>query len=241
MKVETMTRIPQDGSGEMFDGIASRYDLLNRLMSLGIDQRWRRRTVQALALRDGVRVLDLATGTADLALLIARSTPASLVVGVDPSLEMRRLAREKIRAAGLQDQIELRDGRAERLAFENASFDAVCMAFGIRNVPDRRRALAEILRVLRPGGTAALLELTEPQSGLLWPLAWLHVHTVVPLVGAVLSGPTEYRYLQRSIAAFPSPTDFVQTMADAGFAETTAHRLTAGACHLFLGKRGPAA
>ncbi|MBN1609742.1 MAG: bifunctional demethylmenaquinone methyltransferase/2-methoxy-6-polyprenyl-1,4-benzoquinol methylase UbiE [Polyangiaceae bacterium] len=240
MNVETMARLAQDGSGEMFDAIASRYDLLNRLMSLGNDRRWRLRTVQALALRGRVRVLDLATGTADLALLVARSLRQASVIAVDPSREMRRIARRKISAAGLDDRIELLDGRAEELPFEDTSFDAVCMAFGIRNVPDRPRALSEILRVLRPGGTAALLELTEPNGGWLLPFVWLHVHAVVPLLGAALSGSREYRYLQRSIAAFPRPSEFARMMTAAGFAATTAESLTAGACHLFVGRRGPA-
>jgi demethylmenaquinone methyltransferase/2-methoxy-6-polyprenyl-1,4-benzoquinol methylase len=152
---------------------------------------------------------------------------------------MRRIARRKISDAGLDDRIELVDGRAERLPFEDASFDAVCMGFGIRNVPDRSDALSEIHRVLRPGATAALLELTEPDSGWLWPFAWLHVHAVVPWLGALLSGAREYRYLQRSIAAFPRPCEFVRMMAAAGFTATTAESLTAGACHLFIGRRGP--
>jgi demethylmenaquinone methyltransferase / 2-methoxy-6-polyprenyl-1,4-benzoquinol methylase len=239
MNIETLARLDLEGSGEMFDAIASRYDLLNRLMSLGNDQRWRRRTVQVLALRDHARVLDLATGTADLALLVAGSKRDASVVAVDPSQEMRRMARRKIRDAGLDDQIEVIDGRAEQLPFEDASFDAVCMAFGIRNVPNRGRALSEIHRVLRPEGIAALLELTEPRHGWLSALAWLHVHTIVPLLGASLSGAREYRYLQRSIAAFPTPSAFVQMMNAAGFTSTTAQRLTAGVCHLFVGRRGP--
>ena len=239
MNVDTTAQLAPDGSGEMFDAIALRYDLLNRLMSLGNDQRWRHRTVHALGLRGRVRVLDLATGTADLALLVARSARQSTVAAVDPSQQMRRIARRKISAAGLDDRIEIVDGRAEALPFEDASFDAVCMAFGIRNVPDRIRALSEIHRVLRPGATAALLELTEPGRGWLLPLAWLHVHAVVPLLGAVLSSSREYRYLQRSIAAFPKPPAFVRMMSEAGFTGTTAESLTAGACHLFVGRRGP--
>jgi demethylmenaquinone methyltransferase/2-methoxy-6-polyprenyl-1,4-benzoquinol methylase len=239
MNVDGTAPLAQDGSGEMFDAIARRYDLLNRLMSLGHDQRWRLRTVDALALRGRARVLDLATGTADLALLLARLVPQATVMAVDPSHEMRRVARRKISEAGLDDRIELVDGRAEELPVEDASFDAVCMAFGIRNVPNRSRALSEIHRVLRPGGTAALLELTEPDGRWLRPLAWLHVHAVVPWLGALLSGAREYRYLQRSIAAFPKPAAFVQMMIAAGFTGATAERLTAGACTLFVGRRGP--
>jgi demethylmenaquinone methyltransferase / 2-methoxy-6-polyprenyl-1,4-benzoquinol methylase len=237
MNVETMARLAQEGSGEMFDAVASRYDVLNRLMSLGNDQRWRLHTVRALGLSGRVRVLDLAAGTADLALLVARSVQGASVVALDPSREMRRIARRKINQAGLADRIELVDGRAEQLPFEDGSFDGVSMAFGIRNVRDRTRALSEIHRVLRPGATAALLELTEPDCGWLLPFAWLHVHLVVPLLGAALARSREYRYLQRSIAAFPKPSEFVRMMTAAGLTAATAESLTAGACHLFVGRR----
>jgi demethylmenaquinone methyltransferase / 2-methoxy-6-polyprenyl-1,4-benzoquinol methylase len=220
----------------MFDAIAPRYDLLNRLLSLGIDQRWRRQLVQQLALRPDARVLDHATGTGDLALLIARSSPSVRVVGMDPSTEMLRVARTKVAASGLQDRISLQQGDAENLAgVESASFDAVSMAFGIRNVPDRARALREMARVTRPGGRIAILELSEPQGGFLGPLARLHVHRVVPWVGGLLSGSREYQYLQRSIAAFPLPAAFARLMEGSGMRVEHLEALTFGVCHLYVG------
>jgi demethylmenaquinone methyltransferase/2-methoxy-6-polyprenyl-1,4-benzoquinol methylase len=230
---------PRGGSGEMFDAIAPRYDLLNRVLSLGIDQRWRRELVRQLELSADARVLDHATGTADLALLIARSGPGIRVLGLDPSTEMLRVGQAKVDAAGLAKRVELRRGDAERLDdLASASFDAVSMAFGIRNVPDRPRALAELCRVTRPGGRVAILELSEPR-GLLGPLARWHVHRVVPWLGALLSGAKEYNYLQRSIAAFPPPEEFGRVMAQSGLRVLSIQPLTFGVCHLYVGTPAP--
>ncbi|HWP07025.1 MAG TPA: bifunctional demethylmenaquinone methyltransferase/2-methoxy-6-polyprenyl-1,4-benzoquinol methylase UbiE [Polyangiaceae bacterium] len=225
------------GSGQMFDGIAARYDFVNRVISLGIDQSWRRRTVQALALGPGACVLDLATGTGDLALLVASAEPTARVVGLDPSEKMLEIARQKVEKAGLLARIDLVQGDAETLPFADASFDGVCIAFGIRNVPDRDRALREMARVVRPGGHVAILELSEPRGGILAPLARFHVHTVVPYVGALLSGAPEYRYLQRSIAAFPPADEFATRMQQAGFGVEPPQALTFGVCHLYVGTR----
>jgi len=225
------------GSGQMFDGIAARYDFVNRVISLGIDQSWRRRTVRSLALAEGARVLDLATGTGDLALLIARATPNSRVVGLDPSGKMLDIAREKVAAAGLDERVELVTGDAEELPFADATFDGVSIAFGIRNVPDRARALAEMARVTKPGGRVAVLELSEPHGGILGPLARFHVHTLVPWVGALLSGAQEYRYLQKSIAAFPPAAEFAAMMERAGLRMLVTEPLTFGVCHLYVGER----
>jgi len=229
------------GSGQMFDGIAARYDLVNRVISLGIDQSWRRRTVRALALQPGARVLDLATGTADLALLVAESEPTSRVVGLDPSAKMLEIGRTKVERLGLLGRIELVVGDAEALPFPDATFDGVCIAFGIRNVPDRDRALAEMARVVKPGGRIAILELSEPRKGILGPLARFHVHTVVPYVGALLSGAPEYRYLQRSIAAFPPAAEFAERMRHVGLSVREPEALTFGVCHLYVGERGQSA
>lgn len=219
----------------MFDAIAPRYDLLNRILSLGIDQRWRRRLVRALELRAGGRVLDHATGTADLALLIARSEMVQ-VVGVDPSVEMLRIGREKVAAAGLAERVTLQRGDAEDLGdFADGCFDAVSMAFGIRNVPDRAKALRELARVTRPGGKVAILELSEPRGGAFASVARWHVHSVVPWVGGLLSGSREYRYLQRSIAAFPPPEEFRALMEASGLRVERVDPLTFGVCHLYVG------
>jgi demethylmenaquinone methyltransferase / 2-methoxy-6-polyprenyl-1,4-benzoquinol methylase len=231
---------PRGGSGEMFDAIARRYDLLNRLLSLGIDQRWRRELVRRLQLGPEARVLDHATGTADLALRIARSGPKIRVLGLDPSQAMLEIGRAKVSAAGLEQRVELRRGDAEHLdGLENASFDAVSIAFGIRNVPDRARALAEFARVTRPGGRIAILELSEPRTRVIGPLARWHVHSVVPWLGGLLSGAREYRYLQRSISAFPAPEDFARLMEQSGISVQLVQPLTFGVCHLYVGTPAP--
>jgi demethylmenaquinone methyltransferase/2-methoxy-6-polyprenyl-1,4-benzoquinol methylase len=226
----------REGSGAMFDAIARRYDLLNRLISLGIDQSWRRQTVAALELRPGARILDLATGTADLAILVARTEPGASVVGLDPSQGMLGVGREKLERGGLSERIELISGDAEQLPFEDRSFDGICMAFGIRNVPDRDRALREMARVTRPGARVAILELSEPRGGLLGPLARFHIHTVVPTLGRLLSGQREYHYLQRSIAAFPPAEAFTARIQAAGLEPLETRPLTFGVCHLYVAK-----
>lgn len=226
-----------DGSGAMFDGIAPRYDLLNRLISFGLDRGWRRALLDSLG--TPCRVLDVATGTGDVALALAHRHPQAAVVGLDPSVGMLEVARRKVAAAGLGERIELVEGDAQAMDFPGASFDACCIAFGIRNVPDRAAALAEMTRVLRPGGVLAVLELSEPQGGAMAALARFHVHQVVPRVGALLSGADAYRYLRRSIAAFPPADAFVAMLGEAGLEQARARRLSFGTAHLFTARRPP--
>ncbi len=229
---------PAAGSGRMFDAIAARYDCLNRLISLGTDRSWRRAAVRALAPPKGACVLDLATGTGDLAIAVAQRYPTTRLLGVDPSRGMLAVGRDKIARLGLQDRIDLVEGDACELTFADGSFDAACMAFGIRNVPERARALREIRRVLRPGARFVVLELSEPRDGLLAPIARFHVHRVVPWVGATLSGAPEYRHLERSIAAFPTAVGFAEELAAAGFLVTAVARLGFGAVQLHVGVAG---
>ncbi|MGD8316229.1 MAG: bifunctional demethylmenaquinone methyltransferase/2-methoxy-6-polyprenyl-1,4-benzoquinol methylase UbiE [Myxococcales bacterium] len=218
----------------MFDQIAGRYDLLNRLMSMGIDQSWRRKTVAAMALPPRARVLDLATGTGDLALMIARLHPDAEVIGSDPSERMLEVGVEKVERSGLGDRVRLERGDAQSLPYENDSFDGCCIAFGIRNVPDRKAALLEMARVTKASGRVAVLELGEPRVGWLSPLARFHVRKVIPRLGGMLSGSREYQYLQESIAAFPPADEFVSLMSDCGLNVIEAKPLTFGACTLFV-------
>ncbi len=228
------TGSPNPGSGEMFDQIAGRYDLLNRLMSMGIDQSWRRKTVAALKLPAGARVLDLATGTGDLALMIARLHTDARVVGSDPSSRMLEVGVQKVMRTGLADRVQLEIGDAQALPYENDSFDGCCIAFGIRNVPDRSAALAEMARVTKPGGRVAVLELGEPGVGWLSPFARFHVRKVIPRIGGMLSGSREYKYLQESIAAFPPADQFAEQMQASGLKVLDVQPLTFGACNLFV-------
>ncbi len=225
------------GSGEMFDAIAGRYDRLNRLLSLGLDRRWRRRLVAALGpLRADDCVLDVATGTGDVALAIAAAHPTVRVVGVDPSAQMLAHGDAKIAARGVAARVRLQRGDAERLPFADASFAASTIAFGIRNVTDRAAGLAELVRVTRPGGVVAILELGEPDGALLGRLARWHVRVVVPRLGALLSSAPSYRYLQQSIARFPPPGGFVAMCRAAGLTDVEVVALGFGACHLYVGR-----
>jgi demethylmenaquinone methyltransferase/2-methoxy-6-polyprenyl-1,4-benzoquinol methylase len=226
---------PRPGSGAMFDGIARRYDLLNRLMSFGLDRGWRKKLVRALALPPRAQVLDLATGTADVAITIARTHSDCRVVGVDPSTGMLEVGRHKIAGIELDARVTLQAGDAQALDFPDQTFDGVCIAFGIRNVPDRARALAEMARVTRPGGRVVILELSEPRGGLLAPLARFHIRRLVPRLGALLSGSREYSYLQSSIAAFPPPETFADMMRTAGLDVLAVTPLSFGVCHLHVG------
>jgi demethylmenaquinone methyltransferase/2-methoxy-6-polyprenyl-1,4-benzoquinol methylase len=221
------------GSGAMFDRIARRYDRLNFINSLGLDRGWRRRAIASLRLESGHRLLDLATGTGDL--LIEAGHRGVELSGLDPSKEMLGLAREKLARAGVEARLV--EGIAEDLPFGASSFDRVSMAFGIRNVPDRARALAEMGRVLAPGGRVAILELAEPEGGLLSAAARLHVEHVVPLVGRLLSCGEAYRYLRSSIAAFPRAAEFDALLSAAGFVTDPPLRLGLGACVLFGGTK----
>ncbi len=225
------------GSGAMFDRIARRYDLLNRVMSFGVDRRWRKRTVNALALPGGepCRVLDVATGTGDLAIDVARRHAGAEIIGVDPSRKMIDVGRGKLAARGLDARVTLEEGDAQALRHSDASFDGVCIAFGIRNVPDRGRGLAEMARVCKPGGRVAILELGEPHKGVIAPLARFHIRHVVPRLGAWLSGAKEYRYLQSSIAAFPPPEEFAALMQASGLHVLEVVPLTFGVCTLYVG------
>jgi demethylmenaquinone methyltransferase/2-methoxy-6-polyprenyl-1,4-benzoquinol methylase len=223
------------GSGQMFDRIAARYDMLNRILSLGLDQRWRRRVVRSLQLSGSPRVLDLATGTGDLAIEIAKACPGSTVVGLDPSAGMLGVAEQKVAKKGLSDRVSLIVGDAQALPQANCEIDAATMAFGIRNVPDRALALRELARVVRPGGRIAILELNEPrEKGLFAAAARFHTHHVVPRVGAWLSGAKEYRYLQSSVAAFPPPGEFADLMRASGLAVLEVTPLTFSVCTLYV-------
>lgn len=221
----------------MFDRIAARYDLLNRLMSGGLDGIWRKRLIAAVApaLVAGGRVLDVATGTADVALALARARPQVQVVGLDPSPRMLAIALQKVVKRGAEHNVALLEGDGQALPFPSQSFDACCIAFGIRNVPQRDLALAEMCRVTRRGGIVALLELSEPRGGLLASLGRLHVRAIVPRLGAWLSGSSEYRYLQASMEAFPPAEAFSEQLRAAGLNDVRVSAMGLGAVHLFSG------
>jgi demethylmenaquinone methyltransferase/2-methoxy-6-polyprenyl-1,4-benzoquinol methylase len=179
-------------------------------------------------------VLDVATGTGDLAIDIARAHPAASVVGLDPSTQMLAIARAKLVRRNLADRVTLVVGDAQQLPYASCEMDAATIAFGIRNVPDREAGLRELARVVRPGGRIAVLELGEPRRGLLASAARFHCRHVVPRLGALLSGAREYAYLQSSVAAFPTAAEFARIMERNGLHVLDVVPMTFGACTLYV-------
>ena len=225
-----------DGSGAMFDKIAKRYDLMNRLISFGLDTLWRVKLLKALGpLTSDDTVLDVASGTADVALAIANKVKGIHVKGLDPSSGMLEVGRQKTQRASLNDYVDLVVGDAQAMPFEDNTFAASCISFGIRNVPDRLLGLREMTRTTRPGGRVVVLELSEPRGGMMAPFTRFHIHHLVPWLGSLLSGSKEYRYLQASIAAFPAPDAFAQLMEEAGLTDVEVHPMTFGVAHLYVG------
>ena len=225
----------------MFDAIAQRYDTLNHLLSAGLDRRWRRRAVHELRLTGRERVLDVCTGTADLAITAVTAPAAALdVVGVDFAAEMLRLGLAKIRASGLTRRVHLARGDAANLPIADASVDAVMVAFGIRNVRDTARACRECGRVIRSGGRLAILEFGEPTlPGLRWIYGW-YFCAVLPRIGRLVSKHGEaYAYLPASVAEFPPPGQFLRLLEAAGFVRARCVPLSLGIVSLFLAERGP--
>lgn len=221
--------LPADGVRSMFDRIAPVYDVMNRVMTAGLDQRWRRLTVR-LVVSPGDRVLDACCGTGDLA-VAARKGGAREVVGLDFSARMLERARRKDAA------VEWVQGDLLELPFEDASFDAATVGFGVRNVADLERALAELRRVLRPGAGLGVLEITRPRGPLrLFYRLWFEV--LIPLAGKILPGGKAYTYLPASVRRFPGPDELAALMAAQGFADVTYRRLGGGIVALHTGTAG---
>lgn len=222
----------------MFSTIAHRYDFLNHALSLNIDRRWRRELVRVAAPRAGARVLDVATGTADVAIEFAHRTAAASITGLDPSSGMLDVGRAKLaRDPALRGRIELIEGDALALPFPDASFDAVTIAFGLRNLPDYGRGVREMARVLAPGGRLVVLEFLPP-SGAARLVFRTYIATVLPVIGRAVSGSSEaYRYLASSIGSFIRADDVRALLAASGLEAVSTHRLTGGIAGLHHGIR----
>lgn len=219
----------------MFNHIAPAYDFFNSLSSFGLDRYWRRKGIDALKSFVPQDILDVATGTGDLALLAAKRLKPRRVIGVDISDGMMEVGRQKVIRADLQQTISFQHEDCTRLSFEGECFDAVTASFGIRNFQQLDTALAEMLRVLRPGGHLMLLELSQPQSAPMKQLFWLYSHLVMPLMGALISGDRKaYSYLTASIEAFPQGEVMEQTLKRIGFGQVCWKRLTFGVCTLYI-------
>jgi demethylmenaquinone methyltransferase/2-methoxy-6-polyprenyl-1,4-benzoquinol methylase len=224
--------------GEMFDRIAPTYDGLNHVLSLGIDRLWRRRAVRMAARERVSDVLDVATGTGDLAIALARKIPGARVVGVDISEGMLALGREKIDRRALSDRIVLQMGDAEALQFAEGTFDCVTVAFGVRNFGDIPAGLGEMRRVLKPGGRCLVLEFSEPTAPLFGALYRFYFHRVLPRIGRLVSRNNgAYSYLPRSVEGFPPPEEFAGMLRQAGFSDVRTKRLTLGVAYIYEAER----
>lgn len=222
----------------MFDSIAPRYDLLNHVLSLGLDRRWRARAIAELHLAPGARVLDLCTGTADLAVAAVQRGSAGAVIGVDFAGEMLKLAERKIVRRRLGHAIRLVRGDATAIPLADACCAAATIGFGIRNVVDPAGALREIARVLRPGAGLAILEFGQPRIRGICTLYSGYFRYLLPLVGRVVSRhDSAYSYLPASVGTFPPPEEFARLIAATGFSRVRAVPLTLGIVYLYTAER----
>ena len=220
---------------QMFDNIAPTYDVLNHRLSGDIDKRWRRKAIAQLAPFRPQKLLDIATGTGDFALLAARMLQPQQLIGADISEGMMAVGRQKVQRQGLEKMISFRREDCMQLSFADESFDAVTAAFGIRNFKDLDTCLRELHRVLRPGGHLSIVELSAPVRP---PMSWffkIYSHTLLPLYARIVSkDKSAYRYLISSIEAFPQGEEMTQILCKAGFEQVTFRRLTFGVCTMYL-------
>lgn len=225
---------------EMFDKIAFRYDFLNRFLSGGIDIYWRRRAIRELRgpSNDPRNILDVATGTGDMAILLTRYLAAARVTGIDISKGMLEIGQQKIGKLGLQDRISLQTGDSEALQFPDGHFDAVTVAFGVRNFENLEKGLREMLRVLTPGGKLVILEFSRPHTPGVRQLYDLYLRLVAPNVGKMVSSSREaYQYLNDSVKAFPEGQAFLDILVNCGYSRARLRRLSLGICTLYIGQK----
>lgn len=223
---------------EMFDRIAPRYDFMNRFLSLGIDQRWRRKAIRLFKKEAPQRLLDVATGTGDMAILAARLLQPQQITGIDISEGMLAKGREKIKKAGLSAVIELHSGDGETINFASASFDGVMVAFGVRNFENLERGLREILRVMKPGAQVVVLEFSKPRFPVIKQLYQFYMGYLAPQLARWFNqNKKAYQYLNESAKAFPDREKFVQVLAEAGYNQISYKPLTFGICCLYSARK----
>ena len=232
------TKTPARIAG-MFDAIAERYDFLNHLLSAGVDRRWRRAAVRSLSLTGTERVLDLCTGTADLAIAAAAAVPpAASVVGIDFAGAMLQIGLKKLRDLRLSKRVALVRGDATRLPIDDGCVQAITIGFGIRNVDRVEAACAEMFRVLAPGGRIAILEFAIPTMPVVRQMYLWYFRSVLPRIGRIVSRHSvAYGYLPASVTAFASPDEFVTILRHAGFDSVAAVPLTLGIVYLYTARK----
>lgn len=217
----------------MFDTISGRYDFMNHLLSLGIDIRWRRKAIRWLAPYQPKSILDVATGTGDFAIEALRLNPDK-IIGIDISRGMLEVGNRKIQKAGLQNKIELVYGDSEKLSFQENNFDAVIVAFGVRNFENLDTGLLEIIRVLKPGGKLAVIEFSKPKSFPFKQLYNFYFNFILPKIGKLFSrDKSAYQYLPESVQAFPDGNDFIAILSNLGYKNVACNPLTFGISSLY--------
>ena len=221
---------------EMFDNIAFRYDFLNRFLSAGIDITWRKKAIKQLLALQPKKVLDVATGTADVALMTYDILKPEKIVGIDISVGMLDLGRHKIAAKELQNTIKLFTGDSENIAFNDNEFDAVTVAFGVRNFQNLAKGLQEMRRVLQPGGKLVVLEFSKPKQVVFKQFYNLYMNVIAPAFGKLFAKNKDaYQYLNDSVQAFPEGQTFLNIMHEAGFTQTYLKSLSLGICTIYCG------
>ncbi len=228
------TRPKTEQVRDMFDSIAPAYDFMNRMMTLGIDRRWRSLAVKRVRRHGADRILDVATGTGDLAIKLARKVDPISVVGVDLSDKMLQLGRRKVAEADLAEIVKFEEADCMHLPLPDDSFDAVTVAFGVRNFENIRQGLSEILRVLKPGGIVVILELSRPTNRAVRWMYDMYTQEVIPFLGKLISkDPRAYTYLPESIAAVPQGPRMTALLEQTGFHDAAYKPLTLGVCTLY--------
>jgi len=221
----------------MFNNIAPKYDLLNHLLSAGIDKGWRRKVRKALATGHPEIILDVATGTGDLAIELAK-LPVKKIIGIDIAEDMLEIGRKKIAKKKLENVIELKPGDSENIRFEDNHFDAITVAFGVRNYANLEKGLSEMYRVLKPGKKAAILEFSKPASFPMKQVYQYYFNHILPAIGRMVSkDKSAYTYLPQSVALFPENKNFLNVLRKAGFKNPGQKRLTFGIATLYVAEK----
>ncbi len=223
---------------DMFDNIAPKYDFLNHTLSFSIDRLWRKRVVRIVRRCHPTHILDVATGTGDLAIEMARRMRNTQVLGVDLSQEMLNVARRKVEAKGLDGRVVLEQGDAEHLSVGTGVVDVATVAFGVRNFQDLDAGLGELARTIKPGGKVVILEFSTPKNRIFGSLYGFYSRHILPGVGAAVSHDKRaYTYLPESVAEFPAPEKFIERMEQAGFKNCKARSQTFGIAQIYVGER----
>ncbi|HOK98050.1 MAG TPA: bifunctional demethylmenaquinone methyltransferase/2-methoxy-6-polyprenyl-1,4-benzoquinol methylase UbiE [Bacteroidales bacterium] len=232
------TRSKKERVRGMFNAIAHQYDFLNHFLSLGIDYYWRKKAIKQLSFNPPSAILDVATGTADVAIMAARYFPGCNIVGIDISEKMLNIGQQKVARRNLSSRISLQLADSENMPFANNTFDAVMSAFGVRNFENLDSGLAEMFRVLKPGGKVVILEFSQPTLFPFRQIYRFYFHKILPFIGRTISRDKRaYTYLPESVEIFPFGNNFLHLLENAGFKQCKYYPLTLGIATIYVGTK----